>query len=478
MGQALARAEGTLMLPGNERDVNILYKTATLEILGAETQAGRVVTDAAVHFLILYLDSEGRVQAIEAETTLNAAVEIENANSKMRPSVWGYIEGVNAVESGGRLSVRADIALEAQLIEEKTLQTVANVEEAGSVARRDARTVALTRAGGGRQRVLLSESFPLAQEEGARVLFTGAKATVGNAVIGAGSVTLDGNVRVEVAMASAAAPYYVKEFSLPFSMNVEVPGARYGMDLLTSAETRELIAEAVQGESENSLRIECILQAGAEAFSQTEYSALEDIFSADNRIIEAKNAEQEFVGGIRAFSQSLNLNHPIEIPGFRGSVLAVLARPIATSFEIEGGELVSEGIIEATVLYGDGFGVSAHAEEIPFRYTFPNIDWGGAYALGVYSAQGILMGGDRVELQLGLQLNFTQLESSRLSFVEDVQEGEGSFSRAAGVLLYYPAQDEDIWQVAKRFHLQPDELQGLNGGEEGPLVIYNKATEF
>lgn len=169
-GQASPIAEGAVMLPGNERNVKILYQTATLDVLGAETQTGRVSADVAVNFVVLYLDGEGALRSIEAQSNQSVAIDVEEASARMGARVWGWAEEVRAEESGGRLNLRAELIVKACVLEELEQSVVSDVEEAGPLARQEVAVETVTQAATGRQRLLVTESFPSDRED-ARVLF-------------------------------------------------------------------------------------------------------------------------------------------------------------------------------------------------------------------------------------------------------------------------------------------------------------------
>lgn len=476
-GQALVRAEGTLMLPGNDQDVTILYKTARLELASTEVQTGRIVSDGMVYFTVLYLDAEGKAVSIEAETGINAVIEIEGAASRMRPSVWGIVEGVEAQESGGRLTLRADVSLEACVVDTNQIAVVADVEDISQVVKREETIVPVVQGGSGRQRMLLSESFDLERED-ARILFAQARAEVSNAQAGEHSVMADGAVYVQIALATnGAPPYFTMNQALPFSVSMDVQGARFGMEALAQASAQELVCELVQTETEKGIRVECILQLEAQVYQGDEITLLSDVFSTGDEILETSAQEERFTCGVQAYSQNQSISQTVELPGNTGAIWGVQARPVAVNYIAEENQFVAEGVLEVTVLY-DGDGLRSVVEEIPFHFAFSPVEYGCGMHLDVVSAQASAMGAGRAEVQLGVKLGMTQYALCTQAFLTDVVQADELYQRPDGITLYYPSQGEDLWDVAKRYHMSLDELAVLNPSAEGPVLIYRKQTDF
>ncbi len=479
-GRAAPLAEGAVMLPGNERNVRILYQTAEMEVLSTETQTGRVSADVAVNFTVLYLDSGGAPRAIEAQSTQSVSIEVEQATARMRARVWGWVEEVRAEESGGRLSLGAELNVRACVLEEAQRSVVSDVEEAGPLARQELPIRVTNQAAEGRQRSLLSESYP-SDRENARILFAHACTTVTAAQAAERAVNVTGEVKLLLVGTDAQTPYFTLQKTVPFAVTVEADGSRFGMQALASAHVQELTAEYRGSEDGELLQVEFILQAEVSAYRESEYTVLTDLYSTRGDGLEVKDETLDFLCGARDYREVQELALPLSFPEGSApmhSVYGVLARPAAVELERDGGQLVAGGLVSVTLFYDGGEGLASATQLLPFQLSFPPVELDCDLCLQVCSAQALASGPESADVQLGFQLAGPAWELCSLEAVTEVEESGETEAPPAGVTLYYPAGGESLWQVGKRFHIAPEDVQRLNGGSDGPVLIYRRQCEW
>lgn len=479
-GQASPIAEGAVMLPGNERNVKILYQTATLDVLGAETQTGRVSADVAVNFVVLYLDGEGALRSIEAQSNQSVAIDVEEASARMGARVWGWAEEVRAEESGGRLNLRAELIVKTCVLEELEQSVVSDVEEAGPLARQEVAVETVTQAATGRQRLLVTESFPSDRED-ARVLFATACPILSGVQAGEHTVNLNGEIKSTIVCTSAQSPYFTMQKILPFNLSVDAEGARFGMEALATLGVQELVAEFKPGEEGETLAVECILQADVYAFRRSEASVLTDLYSIRGDGLEVKTQELDFLCGVTAYSQDQNFAQALSLP--EGSaplrnIYGVMARPVAVELVQEERQTVAEGLISVTLFYDGGEGLTSATQALAFHQAFPPVEVDCALELRVCTVQAAQITSESADIQLVLNLSGPHYELCSIAVVTEVEDTGESEAAPAGVTLYYPAQGETLWQVGKRFHMDPEDVSRLNADSDGPMLIYKRQTEW
>lgn len=99
---------------------------------------------------------------------------------------------------------------------------------------------------------------------------------------------------------------------------------------------------------------------------------------------------------------------------------------------------------------------------LPLRYTAD----GGAEAASDFDATVRVVdcrarvSGDTLELDAELSLDGTWLGETRVRPVEEISFGEPLARRSGEMILCYPAPEETLWDVAKRYHVDPGTVSG------------------
>ncbi len=477
--QTMPVAEGVVMLPGSERNVTILYRSAQLKVLAAETQTGRVSADIAVNFTVLYLDGTGRPRSIEAQSSQSVMLKIETATPRMHARVWGQVEEVDAQESGGRLNLRAALNIGGCVFQNEEETVVHDLEEAGPLARQEARFESLVLAADGRQRTLLSQSYP-SDRDGANVLFASARVSAAAVQAVEQAVNVQGEVRISLACTSNETDFFLLQKTIPFEMSVEVPQARIGMEALAEVSVQELATEFKPGEDGDALFIEFVLQADVSAYTQNEFSLLTDLYSlrGDGLMIEQKKSRwlcrADAYESSQTYAQILTL--PEGSAPLRG-ILGVLARPVAVEMENTETQLIAQGLVSVTLLYEGADGLTSVTQEQPFHLAFPPAAPSFGLGLCVSSAQAVQITQDSADIQLGFTLSGPTFVECSVEAVVNVEDSGEPDPLQAGVTVYYPTREETLWQIGKRFHMDPKELENLSADGDEPILIYRRITQ-
>lgn len=481
-GSTAATAEGTVMLSGNDRDVRILCTTASVEVLGTQELTGQVVAELNVTFHTVYADAEGALQSLTAETGAEASIPVEGLTARQSAQVWAGVESVTAQESGGRLSLRANLYAEACAFSQEGVQAVEQVAELDAPERMEQTIRQVCKAGEGRQRTLVAESFQAPAQADARVLFATAQAIVTQAQAGESSVTASGEVLVKTAFTAPQEKYFVQEQRIPFQASIETPGARYGMEGLARAQVQQLLTELRPGESgAPTLFIEYILQLSSEAWQVQEQTVLTDIYSAaeEGATLQTVTREQSYLCGIAPYESRASFTATFPYPESDPAVntlLAVQPQGAEMSLTTDEGEVSVEGLLNVCLLFEDAQGnVLGESAEAPFTLEFAPAQRLCALQLTVEDA-AITQRGDAAEVAFTLVLRGEALEVCEVELIADVTAGESTQAAPTGLTLYYPDPNEDFWQIAKRYRIKLDELSALNKPGDSPVLLYRPAA--
>ena len=168
---------------------------------------------------------------------------------------------------------------------------------------------------------------------------------------------------------------------------------------------------------------------------------------------------------------------PEGAPG-AGTALAARVRPVVSGWEAENGAGAAQGVLEATVLYmpSGGERLASVRAELPFSIKL-DAPAGEDAALVVTAseAEASALMSDRMELKCVLTARGVSWKTEETSLVTDAQEAAAE-PRRRGMGLYYPAPEDTLWRIARRYRIPLEQLKAENGeatqaGAGSPLFI-------
>lgn len=486
-----AVVEGEVALPGSMRDTaRILHTDAQIIIGAVETQVDRLLMDGQVVFHVLYTQGDPtRIQTLEASCDFSHQMEMPNVSPRMQANLLGNVLEAKAQSTGGRLLLRAAVALTAQVLSIAPVSVVRDLAGLDSLRAR-VQNVSLCRAvGEGTAESLLREEYEIpAALNVAETLYATARPQIGDVVGGEGRTTVSGTVLLDVYHASEIKelPLVVTHHTIDFEQPVELHG-QTGQALQAVPNVRDVMVNSMEtGDGGRVLRVEVVLSTQVISTQQETQTLLTDAYtlSGDNVVLEKQPAQLHTQNAYAVAREGGKLM--VQLPEKSeaiGAVLAGFVHPTIVSYERIGGRITVEGVLGVTVIYlpqDSDQPTSAQKEEV-FSMTFPcNIPQDANLQLTPLEVEAVGITSDRVEVRYMLQLVGSACTTQQIDLVMDARM-QPSEAQSGGIVLYYAQPNEALWDVARRYRVDENALSRLNPGLEQPradraILIYQRDT--
>lgn len=478
-GESEATVEGGVTLPGGLREAaRVLMCDAAVCVRRAEAQQGRVQIGGRVMFHALYQQGEdGRVQSLEAAADFTHTQEMTGCTPRCDCAMQAEVTGVHATAANGQMNLRAMLRIHGRAVLPQTMQVVTGLNGVEGLQERTREiTVRRTMATGSTE-ALLREEFELPGAlEIRETLCATAQAQVQEVTGGAGSAGVSGQVQLEVRHLSnvPGVPVVVTHHSLPFDERVELSGEEG--ELLSARVQVADVAVASQdaGEDGRTLRAEVQLLIEAQEDTSAQMTIMEDAYTVTGDALEMTRERVALRQGESstetAESGKAMLMLPEGTPALR-QVLCAQAVPRLTEFHQAGSRLVTEGILQITLLATereDDCVVSVQVEE-PFRITF-SAEAGECddVTLKVTDVDASAITADRVELRYICHLRCGATESSEEALVTDAKQVEAQ-EATNSIVLYFVQPGDSWWDIARRYRVPVEALKKLNPEVSGEV---------
>jgi len=488
VGECISQAvvEGDVALPGGLREeTRVLTGEAMAVPDRTGVENGRVLVDGKVAFHILYTQGDPtRVSALEASADFSHTAEIAGAQPGMTAPVSLMVEHVEASAQGGRLHLMAILRVHTRVFTDEPMPVVTGVRGADGLMTRTETLRSIRTVGYGAQDVLIRDECELGSAlQISDTLYATAMATVQDVMGGEGRATISGTIQLEVTHLSdmPSRPVVITRHSVPFEETVVVSGET-GDGLCCSAVVRDVAVLSQEGaqEGERTLRSEVLLGLRAESSRAREVCLLLDAYTTQGDVLALSAQDVRRAVSHRQLhtAESGKLTLLLDgQPPVRTPVKATL-RPVMTDLSRSGGKLTVEGMMEAALLYmtDDDPAPQVFRTEEPFRAVFacdPSLPE--SLLLTAASIDPVAITSDRVELKYILHLDCYDVQLSSQPLVTQVT-AQPAPPDEPGILMCFSQPGETVWDLAKRYRVNPDSLRSMNpglrdGSAEGQRVI-------
>lgn len=468
--------EGEVTLPGSLRETtHVLHASAMAVVENAEAMQDRVTIGGRVVFCVLYTQGEAhRVDSIEATADFTHLCELAGAIPRADVYAVAQVEHVDATVQNGRMSLRAIVRLCARALTCEPVEAITGIGIPG--AQTKTAQVKLRRTvSRGSADVLLREEFDLPADLAIHdTLGAWARATFEDTAGGQGRIGLSGEVTIEAIHASdmPGKPLIMTRHTVPISQSVEI-GGEIG-DLLDGRIVVKDVAVASQdmGDGERTLRAEVLL--GLTAWSDREETAevLTDAYTTSGDDLRLTSTPMTIRTGDNRMHAAESGKASLLLPEGATPVrtmLAAFATPVMTSFSQQGSRLVTEGVMEATLIYlsDDGAAPVSARVEAPFRTAFAaNAAQEDILTLTAANVEAVPVTSDRVELRYILHADVEGIQGESIALVTDAA-AIPAVPTTSDIVLYFTQPGEGAWDIARRYRIPESELRTLNPDLQG-----------
>ena len=268
-----------------------------------------------------------------------------------------------------------------------------------------------------------------------------------------------------------AGDYFSMWRRIPFAGEVPVDGAEVNCEASAKGVCSELRITVEEGR----ILCEAAILLRAKAERNERFSYVRDLYSTDR---EMKVTEQavEMPVLLRTVNGNFSLNTAmgLEEAGIRHacSLIDLSGGAIVQSVAQEKGRCYVSGKCRLVATLADEGEIMSHELELPFRYETEGVE--GAVTDNSFTAEVISCKGRIDGERIGIDAEIAVCGSLRgrqsVHMVSDCEPGEAWQERGAVYTVCYPASDDTLWSVARRYHRSVGELLARNSLAGSPAA--------
>ena len=472
-GGTLSQAfiEGEVALPVGKPDMaKVLMVRGRAQAGSVESLEARAMTDGTLTLSICYLDAEGTLCAFESSSTFKHTADVPGAQAGMRGYADAYVSSVEmSMTDGRRLNIAAVIDLVFYIQDEVDLaycsadgapDDLVTRGEDLELVRRVARATTATEID---EEVVLTQGLPTATQ----VLLSDGFAKVQQAFAEQDTLCVEGELKLTLTYAceDEQTPIAQMFATVPFSDMLHAPGAQPGQQVQVRATVKDLYVSP--NEEGDALHVQAVCALEVEEEETFTRNALIDAYSTCHDV----ELEMEPLytccrcadaRGTTTQRETISMaDNPIP-----ARVLAAFASPSAVKAVALDDRVTLESVLTCQLLYLDREGqLCNYTYEWPIRLEEEAMGFTAQAqvqaTLHVEQIQGVPAGAG-MDLRVLLAWQVEGYREQTMSIVRQVECAEEMQAPQAGIVVYFAAEGDQLWDVAKRYKTSIADIQKYN----------------
>lgn len=493
VGENIAQTivEGDILVPDTKPDITrVLSAEAKAELNRQEIEDEKISVEGTVYFKILYVSEKGEqpLYSVDSSTEFSQYIEIENINSTMKSEVVVEVEHTDfTINNERKIGVKAVINLSGKGIEEKTIEITKDITGLDDIQVLKESYNYTDIVGINESETLVRDNFELDEDEyeieeilkwDATVLHRETKITDGKVIV-------SGIVNVELLYVDDEYNNQLKiiKREIPFTHFVEIAHAFNDMESKLNFSIVQLYYDVKENlrEEKKIVEIEAIVNVIAKVVDTQSREILIDTYSP-SKDLEITKEQIELSENMGINRANVLIREALDLPEGHppvSEVFSVNVNPILTDYDLAQGNVIVEGILEATVMYKAIEGVQplySFTEEVPFRhyieYEDATEDMELEVDLFIEEVDYSVVNGEQVEIKVGTGAVWEAYCTKYIdiiSAVEELEDEEDPKDRPS-LTIYYMQPGDTLWNLAKTYHTTVGRIMETNQIED-PAVI-------
>lgn len=466
----------------NENIRSVLSVSPFVTILSVDVYDGKVSFAGKLTYYVSYVSESGTLKKIECGSEFAGTIKDARIKETCRVFCHASVEKTEHDISSAFLTLDSNVCVFAEV----TACTNLNALSGGSelvVKQKDFECVNTFTAKTG--------SYPVEQEFELNyvisdVLYHRAEAVITAVQSGVGCIIVDGQVLLSLLLLQNNEKNdIIKENrTIPFRIEVECEEAMPNMQAIARVKEKSFKTDVAVDEDASKSVVSAVvtLDFYGEVSVKTELSVAEDVFSTDSEL-ELLREDCAYLAPcpIESFSGAISGRAGVSELSVGCTVIGVCGEKATAKSEIFDGAVTFTGVMMATVYMRDENGVFTRKVEIPFENRFDLDCEKGVQAsvvAKVTNATARIVSLTEIELEAQIFFTLYQAKTCCGGFIKEVKVLGGKEKPTSAISVYIPEEGEQMWSLAKRLNVCPEQMMATNSDLQFPLTGQERIIIF
>ncbi len=490
-----ATMDNDIIVPDTQPDVKSVLQAEVLPMICEKhVQKDYITLTGNVDYSIIYLsdekDAPSRVKAISTRVPFTHQIEAAGAQEA---SFTGIKADVITVEfsavNSRKINVKSVVDFESNIIRSDDFEAVSSATAEADLPCKEQEVTSFALTGYAENEFEVSDalSIPSGSEMIDEILKVDVKVASREIKSINSKLVAKGSVEVRALYTDTAGLLQSLDGELPFTeiLSVDDVGDQDLCEVEYTLTDLQYSAGADADGDTALLELRARVNAATCVYTQDVDYITADLYSPDFDVSVARDTIKVNRMIASSTDQSI-IKDTIDLPAGAPSISKiynVVAKPYVESAEISGGKAHISGVADTYIVYTSSAAdapVCSHKKEIPFSYAI-SADGGDDAQINVLcDARDISFStssAGSAEVRFTLDFDTKVISQEEISYIKDVEADESSVAdRGAmpGIVIYFAAKGESMWDIAKRYHTTAEAISAANGVDFPEVLTESK----
>jgi len=471
-----------IIVPDTKPDVlNILQVNALSSIQEKQIHKDKILVSGTIDYTVLYSggDENIEVKSINYKAPFNQQIEADGIEEGIFNYVISSVSHIEfKIQNSRKINIKSVVSFDTGIVGKTTASSVCSIITDVKIPVKRENIKALNMAVCSENSFFVSDElkFPGIPGEINEILKTDIKLssreikTMNNKIVIKGSVITDTLYSVEGDM-------YHMENETPFTEVIEAEGLSPEMHTEIKYNVRSADFELCSGDSEYYVSFNGNIDVLIKAYEENTYEIITDAYCPDYEV-EIKKASHTVRSVKDTMTDTYTLSELVSLSESMPGIVKVynlIVNPVIEDTTTQNGYAQIEGYLDTRLLYlsdSKNLPVYSVMRKIPFSMRLDNkeITNNSIFDTDVTLEHSsyILKSERDAEIRAALKVFGKVITQKNVEVISDItvnEEAPLKKQEQPGIVIYFADENEDLWEIAKRYNTTSEEIAEVNNIE-------------
>lgn len=473
-------SSGDIIIPDSKPDVkNVLYVDVVPIIENTSINSEQLTITGNIEFNVIYASAEEASKIIRISTLIpfKNSFEVPGLTSESHFHLSLSSNSTNSLVLNERkISLKSNICVDISFFLEKTEEFIDEISQNQNIEtlleNKNISTVLYNNCINTKisDSNIISSNLPNIEE----IIKYDYKISNEELVLSDGQVMFKGELTITIFYTANDKKIYNFDYTIPYSNFINNCSVPPNVDYdLTSCITN--LSLKILPDTDELMRVieySANISSYICVFEQTNINVISDIYSTNTRL-SAETKELKYSVISPKQTENISLRGVITIPENDPiNILSTLGKLKNLTITADNKNYILSGVIEVTIIYKNDSSnkIESSTVDMPINHNLstPLTNLSNVCITNIEATQIEI---EKFDIKLSLCISGNKIETNSLKLISNITESEQPFNKKNGITIYYPKENDTLWNIAKKYKTTVKKLKTINNLSENNTIV-------
>ena len=473
-----ATIEGACIVPDVKPDImNIIGTSGVVSIYKREVSDGKVRIDGCVSVYVMYNGNDGEnnsIRSINHVLDFSQIIAVPEAKSDMNDLGSISLQNIECkMVNERKINLKANLNFEVKLGASTNIEYISNIN-IEDLQKKDSKVSVNSVIGIGNTKTSVSEKMQIEGTDNlAEILKVNTCIKNIHTKASYNKVLIKSDINIKILYSTEDGRFNVVDSTFPIMGFVDIKDVSEENVINPIVEIKNIVIKP-NGSQDHSISVDIEVGIGIIVYNNKEISVVKDMYSPSTNLAFTQKSVQT-LQNTQVINSTMSFNQKELLDIGDEKVYDVDAQVIPTDVKANNNSIDISGNIRFSFIHSTNkmTGIDNKKIDVPFehRIACENVKPKATIKLitNINNDNFTIMPGGEVELRMDVNFRAETSNFADINLIDSVEEKDNNTSTRYNMVIYYTKQNDDLWQIAKKFRSTKEAIQKENNLENATL---------